>query len=72
LQSNTPGNPKPKPAKGETPHSSHKQTPVDPYSIHDACRTDPDLAAVVAAWPDLPEALKTGIVVMVKTASGNS
>ena len=28
----------------------------------------PDLAAVVAAWPGLPEALKAGIVAMVKAA----
>jgi hypothetical protein len=31
---------------------------------------DPDLAAVVDAWPDLPEAIKDGIVAMVKAASG--
>jgi len=30
----------------------------------------PDLAAVVAAWPELPEALKAGIVAMVKAALG--
>jgi len=29
---------------------------------------DPDLAAVVDAWPDLPEALKAGILAMVKAA----
>jgi hypothetical protein len=29
----------------------------------------PDLAAVVKAWPRLPEALKAGIVAMVKAAS---
>ncbi|MGO8903852.1 MAG: hypothetical protein ACLQU5_36755 [Isosphaeraceae bacterium] len=29
---------------------------------------DPDLAAVVEAWPELPEALKAGIVAMVKAA----
>ncbi len=29
---------------------------------------DTDLAAVVEAWPDLPEALKAGIVAMVKAA----
>jgi len=31
---------------------------------------DPDLAAVNAAWPTLPEALKAGILAMVKAASG--
>src|SRR5271157_4857157 len=36
----------------------------------DTCRTDPDLAAVVAAWPSLPEALKAGIVAMVGAATG--
>ena len=30
---------------------------------------DPDLAAVVDAWPDLPEAIKAGILAMVRTAS---
>jgi hypothetical protein len=29
---------------------------------------DPDLAAVVAAWPTLPEAIRAGIVAMVKAA----
>ncbi len=29
---------------------------------------DPDLAAVVEAWPELPEAMKAGIVAMVKAA----
>ena len=32
--------------------------------------TDPELAAVVAAWPDLPPALRAGIVAMVKAAGG--
>jgi hypothetical protein len=31
---------------------------------------DPDLAAVVMAWPDLPAALRAGIVAMVKAAKG--
>jgi hypothetical protein len=30
------------------------------------------LAVVVEAWPDLPEALKAGIVAMVKAASGKA
>jgi len=28
----------------------------------------PDLAAVISAWPSLPEALRAGIVAMVKAA----
>ena len=35
----------------------------------DTCKTDPDLAAVVAAWSELPEAIKAGILAMVKAAS---
>jgi hypothetical protein len=31
----------------------------------------PDLAAVLAAWPALPDALKAGIAAMVKAAGGN-
>ncbi|MCX5673260.1 MAG: hypothetical protein NTU94_18245 [Planctomycetota bacterium] len=30
----------------------------------------PDLAAVISAWPCLPDALKAGIVAMVKAAGG--
>jgi hypothetical protein len=32
--------------------------------------TDPELEAVIAAWPDLPPAVKAGIVALVK-ATGN-
>ncbi len=31
---------------------------------------DPGLEAVIRAWPDLPEALRAGIVTMVKVAGG--
>ena len=33
---------------------------------HDA-HPDPDLLAVIRAWPDLPEAMKAGILAMVKS-----
>jgi hypothetical protein len=36
----------------------------------DTCQTDPDLTAVVDAWHTLPDALRSGIVAMVKAASG--
>jgi hypothetical protein len=35
-----------------------------------AAPTDRDLATVVDAWPELPEAIKAGIVAMVKAAPG--
>jgi hypothetical protein len=35
-----------------------------------ATALDPDLAAVVAAWPELPVAIRAGIVAMIKAASG--
>lgn len=31
---------------------------------------DPELTAVLTAWPELPEAVKAGIVAMVKAARG--
>ncbi len=33
--------------------------------------TDPDLAAVVAAWADLPPAIRAGVVAMVRAATGD-
>jgi hypothetical protein len=47
---------------------SHEDSQVDPPVIHDTCRTDTDLAAVVDAWPELPAAIKAGILAMVKAA----
>ena len=47
-----------------------RQTPALAESLpNDICKTDPDLAAVVEAWPDLPAALRAGIVAMVKASS---
>jgi hypothetical protein len=36
----------------------------------DTCQTDPGLATVVDAWDRLPEAVRAGIVAMVKAATG--
>ena len=33
--------------------------------------TDPKLAAIVAAWPTLPPAIRAGVMAMVKHASQN-
>ncbi len=35
----------------------------------DTCQNDPDLTAVIEAWDRLPEAIRAGIVAMVKAAS---
>ena len=52
------------------PGNSLRQGPsqVAEHLPNDTCQTDPDLAAVVAAWPELPEAIKAGILAMVKAA----
>ncbi|MGO9601622.1 MAG: hypothetical protein ACLP7Q_26910 [Isosphaeraceae bacterium] len=61
------------------PHSHSKSrtdpTRCDPPRLPRATRgatgpppADPELAAVVAAWPGLPEAIRAGILAMVKAA----
>jgi hypothetical protein len=37
--------------------------------IHDTCQIDPDFATVVDAWERLPEAVRAGIVAMVRAAA---
>ena len=39
-----------------------------PWQARGAART---MGTTVAAWPELPEAIKVGIVAMVKAASGS-
>jgi hypothetical protein len=46
------------------PDSAPQSAPVTP--------TDPDLSAVVAAWPTLPPVLRAGIVAMVNGAKGRA
>jgi hypothetical protein len=38
----------------------------------DTRQTDPHLATLVDAWPTLPEAVKAGIVAMIKASQGGS
>src|SRR5271166_6587760 len=81
----TPSFPEPSPSSSAvytTPPSC--QHPTEPDSIRPSTATqtathfcqphvtdDPDLAAIVDAWPDLPEAIKAGILAMVLAASGS-
>jgi hypothetical protein len=39
---------------------------VEPHPLP----TDPDLSAVILAWPTLPEAVRVGIVAMVRASEG--
>ena len=48
--------------------TSDKAENVLPSCLPDSTHNDPDLAAVVKAWPDLPEAVKAGILAMVKAS----
>jgi hypothetical protein len=43
--------------------------PLGHLMATDTCQVDSALAAIVDAWPTLPEAFKTGIVAMVKATS---
>jgi hypothetical protein len=42
--------------------------PVGHLLATDNCHMDPDLLAILEAWPTLPEAIKAGVVAMVKAA----
>jgi hypothetical protein len=53
-------------------HLGQAPPPVADHLPNDTCRTYPDLAAVVAVWPKLPESLRAGIVAMVKAAAGKA
>ncbi|MGZ3470477.1 MAG: hypothetical protein ACXWO1_12680 [Isosphaeraceae bacterium] len=57
--------------KGQLPKDLRETAPAVTHHLPtDTCKTDPGLAAVVAAWPELPEAIRAGIVAMVKAALG--
>jgi hypothetical protein len=36
--------------------------------LPESVQTDPDLARVVAAWPDLPPHIKAAVLAMIQTA----
>jgi hypothetical protein len=40
------------------------------FAVEPTAPADRELAAVVKAWPALPEAIKAGILAMVRTATG--
>ena len=62
IKSQTVGKSKGMPDKGlRNPPPS-----VGPHLATDTCQTYPDLATVVNAWDRLPEAVRAGIVAMVK------
>ena len=54
------------PGPSRSPRATRGATRV--CVVAPAPEDNPDLAAVVEAWPDLPEALKAGILAMVKAA----
>jgi hypothetical protein len=56
--------------KGKNKANSPDKQSLAPPLIHDDCQTDPDLATIIDAWGRLPEAVRAGIVAMVKAASG--
>ena len=61
----------------ELPHENTGKTGVSDQSGTESgalgaqeAPLDPELAAVVDAWPALPEAIKAGILAMVETTAG--
>ena len=54
-------------------HGYEQHAPIGAPKLPEVCRgddqLDPALAAVVNAWPTMPEAVKTGILAMVLAAA---
>jgi hypothetical protein len=42
--------------------------PVSRQRMDSATSHEPDLAEIIAAWPQLPEAIKAGILAMIRTS----
>ena len=60
-----------KPLRDPRNSNTYKILRHQPYRLAhhlptDKRRTDPDLAAIVDAWPELPEAIRDAITAMVK------
>ena len=51
------------------PNPSHQRS-LAPSLLHDTCKTDPELAEVVAAWPELPAAIRGVVVALVRQSAG--
>ena len=56
-------------ASPENEPETSNQPSLAPSVRHDTCQTRPDLALVIDAWDRLSEAVRAGIVAMVKAAS---
>lgn len=55
--------------KGESNQDFQQSPPAEQARlIARSGKTDPDLAHLIEAWPGLPDALKAGILAMVKAA----
>ena len=54
------------PLGASQPQTAQEAAPAVPAGR----QADPDLAAVVEAWPTLPEPVKAGILAMVKASTG--
>jgi hypothetical protein len=58
-----------KPGLSRVAPGSATQNPTQsPSPIHSTLLTDPDLAAVAAAWPTLPEALRRAVLALIGAA----
>jgi hypothetical protein len=53
----------------KAPGRTHRQTPIDPQVLRDIRQDDPELSALIAVWPKLPQAIRTGIMAMIGAAS---
>jgi len=38
------------------------------FSVHEHIASDPNLSSIIAVWPELPEAIRAGIMAMVKVS----